>query len=279
MRPSRGSMGAAIAGAAALLFACSKVPTGELGQGEFRYLCAPGQVDTACGDSTLQCDGDPTNGATCHLPDLYAVGARFQIGYAPTTDFGYGTLEGQTNYLIVPASPELASGNGNTIVPLRAGWEALLAMQTGLTSVDDFVHVEFAAIAKLAPSQGSIAVATGESQTVSLTPTAADNSPLAGELACDWTIESSSCIAWLPGGTHQFGGVTVEGVAPGSGTLHVVCGASTADIPLTVTGAGSTGSCDGGTEGGDGAAEGGDAAAEGGDDGGTDGSGDGGGNG
>jgi hypothetical protein len=279
MRPNVVWVGAAVAGAAAGVVACSKVPTGELGQGEFRYLCGPNQVDTACSDSTLACDGDITNGATCHLPDVYAVGARFQIGYAPTTDFGYGTLEGQTNYIVQPASPALARGTGNTITPMRAGWEGLLAMQTGLTSVDDFINVQFAAIAKLTPSVPSIGLATGASQTVTLTPTAADGTALAGELSCEWTIDSPTCIAWLPGGAQQFGGATIEGVAPGSGTLHAVCGAATADIPLTVTGASGGGSCDGGSGGGDGGNDGGDDGADAGGDAGADVTGEGGGNG
>ncbi len=280
--------GAVLAGtvacAAASLFACNHVPTGELGQGEFRYLCAPSQIDTACGDATLQCDGDPANGATCHLPVAYAVGSRFQIGYAPTTDFGYATLENQTNYLIVPASSALAMATGNTIVPRRAGWVALLAEQTGLTTVDDFIHIQLATIAKLPPSLTSIALATGQSQTISLTPVDATGASLAGELECDWSITSGAgCIAWLPNGAHEFGGVVIEGVAPGSGTLHAGCGAATADIPLTVTGASTTGSCDGGTgadAGGDGGSDGGsDAGGDEGGDAGVDAANDGGGNG
>ncbi len=264
MRPGAMLAGAAVVCATVSLLACNKVPTGELGQGEFRYLCAPNQVDSACGDSTLQCDGDPANGATCHLPVAYAVGSRFQIGYAPTTDFGYGTLEGQTNYVIQPASPELASATGNTIVPRRGGWLALLAMQTGLTTVDDFAFVQLAPIAKLTPNLASVTIQTGQSQSLWLTPTDATNAPLAGELECDWTVQTQGgCIAYLPGGT-QFGGVTIEGVAPGSGTIQAACGSMTVSIPLTVTGSGTAGSCDGGVGPGDAGDGGGDAANDGG---------------
>ena len=265
MRPRAVLAGMAVASAAASLFACNKVPTGELGQGEFRYLCAPSQFDTACGDSTLQCDGDPANGATCHLPVAYAVGSRFQIGFAPTSDFGYSTLENQTNYLVVPASPALATATGNTIVPHRAGWLALLAEQTGLTTVDDFIHIQLATVAKLTPSIDSIGLATGQSQTIFLTPVDATGTNLAGELECDWTITSpAGCIAWLPNGTHAFGGVVIEGVAPGSGTLHAACGTNTVDVPVTVTGTSTTGSCDGGTGGDAGGDAGGDVANDGG---------------
>jgi hypothetical protein len=186
--------------AVAPLLACTPVPTGELGQGNFRYLCAPNQADAACwGSTTSDCNGSMDEGGTCNLPTAYAVGARFQIAYAPTTDFGYATLQGLSNYLIVPASPELAVATGNSIVPQRRGFVALFAMETGLSSVDDFIHVQLSDVATIAPAAAAVSLSAGQSQTLSVVPSDANGSQLAGEVKCTWTIAQDGCVVRLAG--------------------------------------------------------------------------------
>ena len=131
-------MGAALAGVA-IGAGCSAHPTGVLGNGEFRYLCAD-SADTACSSA----------GGDTDLPGAIAVGSTFQILYRPNSSSG--SVQGETGYGIVAASPHLASTSGDTIAALHPGYEALLARHVGNTTIDDFVHLRFEAIRKLVVS-------------------------------------------------------------------------------------------------------------------------------
>ena len=136
---------------AACVVACSSQPTGVLGNGEFRYLCGGG-ADQGCAGA----------GSDTDLPGASAVGSTFQIGYTPKSS--EGSVQGESGYEIVAASPRLASTSGDTIAALREGYVALLARHVGDATVDDFVHLHFASIRTLtvSPSASVTVVAGGQ---------------------------------------------------------------------------------------------------------------------
>ncbi|HEY8039860.1 MAG TPA: hypothetical protein VIF15_08715 [Polyangiaceae bacterium] len=236
MRGQRFAWGAAMG--AALVFGCSSSnDSGVLGNGQFRYLCGSLLGDAACtGAGSLSSEVD--------LPSVIAVGATFQIGYAPNNGSG-GTVEGANGYEIVPASDELALASGNTIVAQEGGYVALLARHAGNADVDDFVHLRLSAIQTLQASPSSLTLVAGESQAVVLAAHDARGAPLAGQLACVWQMTSGAGTVALPG-TPSTGRVSVQGVSGGTATLRATCGAASVDVPVTVSG---SGALDGGTDG------------------------------
>jgi hypothetical protein len=217
--------GAAIALALALGCSTQPAPVGVLGNGQFRYLCHSGEVDSACvGGSTSDTD----------LPATIAVGATFAVGYTPSTSGN--TVQGATGYQIVPASSEFAAASGDTIVARRAGYVALLAQHVGNANVDDFVHLRFAQIQSLSANPASVVLAPGEMQTVQISAFDALSALLAGQVACQWQVTSGSSSVAVQGAA--IGGVaTVQAIGGGAATLRATCGPASVDIPITVGGA------------------------------------------
>src|ERR1017187_4202705 len=112
-----------VAAAATLLAlaGCERVPTGELGNGEFQYSCT-GAADSACGSgSSLQ---------SIQLPAQVAVGASFSVTYSPTA-FNDTTVGKSTGYTVGPPPPIRARGSGGVIVPQRQGYAPLPARHNG----------------------------------------------------------------------------------------------------------------------------------------------------
>ncbi len=200
--------------------------TGVLGNGEFRYLC-DGDVDTAC-------SGDETD---TDLPGAIAVGATFQIGYTPHSSIGY--VEGDTGYEIIAASPRLASTSGDTIAALREGYVALLARHVGNATIDDFVHLRFNAIRTLVVTPStSVTVSAGQQATLEVSALDALGAPLAGRLSCQWGVTAgapSIALVGSPIGDSATVMTSAQGSVTG-GSVHVVCGAGSVDVPITVTG-------------------------------------------
>lgn len=233
-----GMAGRALLGAAAAAACgCSSPETGVLGNGEFRYVCA-GSADQACSGLANDTDIDlPANPV--------AVGATFQITYAPNSGNGVSTVEGDNGYAIVPASAAIAAASGNTIKALKKGYVTLFAQRAGVATIDDFVYVKFSPVASIEASPSSVALLAGESQEVSITASDALGAPLAGQIDCQWTVTSGASAVALQATTG--GGATVQGVANGTATLHATCGGASADVQVTVTGG--TTSLDGGANG------------------------------
>jgi hypothetical protein len=225
-----------VAAAATLLAlaACERVPTGELGNGEFQYSCT-GAADSACGSgSSLQ---------SIQLPAQVAVGASFSVSYSPTQN-NDTTVEGSTGYTVVPASPIMAQGSGGVMVAQRQGYVALLARHNGTQNVDDYVHLVLTPIARLVPSSNQVTLSAGDTQTVALRPLDAQGGDLAGQIACAWSITGSAGVVTLEG-SNLGGSVSMEGTGAGTTTVHAVCGGATVDVDVTVRGSLS----DGGTNG------------------------------
>ena len=212
---------------AAMAFACgcSSHPTGVLGNGEFRYLC-DGEADTACTGGEQDTD----------LPGAIAVGSTFQIVYRPNSSSG--TVQGETGYEIVAATPRLASTSADTVAALREGYEALLARHVGNATIDDFVHLRFDSIRTLIANPSSITVAAGGQESIAVEARDALNASLAGRLSCQWTVAAGAPAIGLVG-SPLGGSATVTASAQGgvtAGTVHIVCGAASVDVPITVTG-------------------------------------------
>jgi hypothetical protein len=211
-------------GAMALACGCSSHPTGVLGNGEFRYLC-DGDPDTACssGDSDID------------LPGPIAVGSTFQMAYRPNSSTG--SVEGETGYDIMAASPRLAMTSGDTIAALRAGFVALMAQHVGNSTIDDFVHLEFRSIRTLVVNPPSLSVGAGGQASVTLEAHDDLDANLAGRLRCQWEVATggpSIALVGTPAGGSASVTASEQG---GAGTIHVVCGTASADVPVTVTGA------------------------------------------
>jgi hypothetical protein len=60
--------------------------------------------------------------------------------------------------------------------------------------------------------------------------------PLAGRLACQWTVTAGSSSVTVTA-AGQGGSATVQGLADGQATVHATCGAASLDVPVTVSGA------------------------------------------
>jgi hypothetical protein len=223
MRSTRLARMAAFLAAVTAACGCTQNPTGVLGKGEFRYLC-DGHADVAC-----------TGVETSDLPGAIAVGATFQIGYTPKSSTGY--VQGDTGYEIVAASPRLASTSGDTIAALREGYVALLARQVGNAAIEDFVHLHFGAIRTLVVTP--VTVSAGGQQSIDLQALDALGATLAGRLSCQWEVTQGAPAIGVIAGPPTGGLATVTASAQAdvsAGRVHVVCGAASADVPVTVTG-------------------------------------------
>jgi hypothetical protein len=213
---------------AALAFACgcSSHPTGVLGNGEFRYLC-DGDADGACTSGETDTD----------LPGAIAVGSTFQIAYKPNSSTG-SSVQGETGYEIIAASPRLAATSADTIGALREGYVALLARHVGDATIDDFVHLRFDTIRTLIANPSSVTVGAGGQESIAVEALDALGAPLAGRLSCQWTVTAGAPGIGF-GGSPIGGSATVMAPAQGgvtAGTVHVVCGAASVDVAVTVTG-------------------------------------------
>jgi hypothetical protein len=93
---------------------------GELGNGEFRYICA-GANDAACDQ----------NDEAFLFPEVLAVGGRFALDYEARS--------GPTAR-IEPAAPVVLAESGDVLEFLRAGSSAVLAIRGD--AVVDVVHLE-----------------------------------------------------------------------------------------------------------------------------------------
>jgi hypothetical protein len=243
----------------ALFFGCGPLtPTGQLGNGQFTYVCSPGSVDTACSSATASPEGtvsfeDTADSlGTTTLPHVIAVGAAFTITYSAIVD-GYDSIQGDSGYGVTPASSEIAAPNGDSIIAKRAGYIALLAENSASQTVDDFVLVNLQPIASLAPAQDDVVLAPGSVEQLSVTAEDAAGETLGGRLACAWTFTKGTSALAFQGSTNG-AAVNIQGLADGDATANVTCGGVTAEVAVHVTGTASP--VDGGL--GDGQSDGGD---------------------
>jgi hypothetical protein len=209
---------------AAFLAGCSSADTGVLGNGRFRYVCSAGGSDLGCMASSDQ-----------DLPGAIAVGAKFEIAYAPNSGIG-GVVEGESGYNIIAASSALANTTANTIVALRSGYVALLAEHVGKSTVDDFVHLKFSPIQTLRrPGGNSLTLSAGEAQVISLEPLDPIGAVLAGQIPCQWLAASGPQFVMIdPNAVSR--SASVRGVAGGMATVRATCVNATVDIAVTVRG-------------------------------------------
>lgn len=237
MRRGRIVCGATLA-VSALVAACEANPeNGVLGNGTFAYDCSNGQGDSYCSQGS--------GGGTLPLPNEIAVGAAFTVDYQPNGDIGSPPPGGASSYDITSASSELALSMGNTVVAQRSGYDALLATHSGVSTIDDFVHVEFVNVASITPSASSVQVQVGASQSVWVTPQDSFGTSMAGRLGCTWSVTSGEGVVTVPG-TKEFGAVQVNGVSDGTATVQASCAQASASITVTVSG---TATGDGGVDG------------------------------
>jgi hypothetical protein len=209
------------------------VPTGELGNGQFLYQCTPNSVDPGCSQASPYGDyGDSSVLATTTLPRVIAVGASFVVSYTPID--GDDAIQGDTGYLVTPASTHLATVQGESLVAQRSGYLALLAMSGDGAAVSDFVFVEFAPIASITATAGDVSVSLGSTQALSVSAADAHMDPLAGQLACTWRLVSGGERVSLSGPTDG-ASVGVEGLALGDAKVAVACGAGSTEILVHVT--------------------------------------------
>jgi hypothetical protein len=222
---SRGTVLKAALAALAFSCGCSSHPTGVLGNGEFRYLCGS-DIDTACSAGDTDTD----------LPGAIAVGSTFQIAYRPNSSTG--TVQGDTGYEIVAASPRLASTSADTIAALRQGYVALLARHVGNATIDDFVHLHFDVIRTLNANPSSVTVAAGGQESIAVEAHDALSAPLAGRLSCQWSVAAGGPSIALVGSKAGSSAAVMASAQGGvtAGIVHIVCGAASVDVPVTVTG-------------------------------------------
>jgi hypothetical protein len=228
-------MGGALLAAATATsaLACSLTPTGLLGNGTFTYVC-PSASATAVDPGCPTPDGWPTSAV--------AVGASFQVTYAPVTQNGT-TVEGASFFTVTPASPSLVTVSDGGLVATGSGYEALLAYSG--TVVDDFVFIKIAAIDHLVPSVTAVTLDGNTPQTLTVQPADASGNLLAGQLPCTWSVLTGANAIDLT--TSSPSSVQLQGVTDGSATVRAVCGAAAVDVYVSVSGF-AAGASDGGTE-------------------------------
>jgi hypothetical protein len=224
------------AATATTALACSLVPTptGLLGNGTFTYVCptSAAAVDPGC----------PTPSG---LPEhAVAVGASFQVAYAPLAQNGTTVEEGPSFFSVTPASPSLVSVSAGGLVATGPGYEALLAYSG--TVVDDFVFIQIADIDHLVPSVTPVVLEGNISQTISVQPADASGNILAGQLPCTWSVTAGANVIQLETASVSTS-VWLQGVTDGTATVHAVCGAASVDLNVSVSGFDASAS-DGGTE-------------------------------
>ncbi len=257
-------------GLAALVWSCGpdSTPTGVLGNGQFTYVCPPGNVDVGCNGATdtdgavFTEDAGPSGGGTTNIPKVIAVGAAFSVTYASFS--GTGVVQGASGALVTPASPRLASVSGDQLIARREGYLALLAESSTAGAVEDFIFVRFSPIASVTPTRPAVSIGVGETETLSVTAKDASLEPLAGQLQCKWTASTGAALFDFEGAQT---GASVQIRARVEGTAHVIadCGGVAAEISVDIgPGSGDGGPPDGGGEAGeagsDAGHEGGDAA-------------------
>jgi hypothetical protein len=207
-------------GAAAIVWGCQVTPTGVLGNGGFQYLCTNQEGDSSCSSTT----------DTTSLPGAVAVGAKFQLGYAPKSS-AYTTTQGANGYEVVPASQELALASSNTIVAQRPGYVALLARHVGTATVDDFVFLKLETITSIKTTSASVSLSPGQAGTIEVQAFDKLGAELAGQLACTWKTSDASVVKV----TSTTGlGKLVAGCNGGAATVTATCGAAALDVPVTV---------------------------------------------
>ncbi len=117
---------------------------------------------------------------------------------------------------------------------------ALLARHVGNATIDDFVHLHFDAIRTLVVSPSpSVTVSAGGQESIGLHALDALGAPLAGRLSCQWEVNEGAPTIGFVGGSPTGGAATIMAAAQGGasgGSIHVVCGAASVDVPVTVTG-------------------------------------------
>jgi hypothetical protein len=228
----------------------SPTPTGELGNGQFLYLCPAGNADTGCaaianaGDAGFSLDDaglgagrgyEDAEAGTTTFPKVIAVGSLFTVSYS-VLGSDYTSVQGDTGYgyEVTPASPRLALPTADgSLHALRPGYEALLAATTGVGQVDDFVFVRFANIASLAASSPIVDVAIGGHTGLSVTAKDQDSETLAGRLECAWSTVSGGDAVLFQGSTNG-AAVSVTGVALGEAHVKVSCGPASTEMVVRV---------------------------------------------
>ena len=115
----------------------------------------------------------------------------FQIAYKPNSSSG-SSVQGETGYEIIAASPRLAATSADTIAALREGYVALLARHVGDATIDDFVHLRFDTIRTLIANPSSVTVGAGGQESIAVEARDALGAPLAGRLSCQWTVTAGA---------------------------------------------------------------------------------------
>lgn len=198
---------------------CSGGPTplnGALGQGNFTYVCPPGEAtdpplpspDAHCAESS-----DPS------IPPV-AVGAPFQL------EVNQGMSAAPQ-----PAVASLAQSTPQGWSISQAGWLGFVAWSG--SDVLDFTHVAAEPVAALqfdsmAPG-GPVPV--GGALTLGALPIAADGSVLGGVIACTFAASDASVVS-VTGSGNRFARVTA--LAAGTATVTASCLGAQAQMTLLV---------------------------------------------
>jgi hypothetical protein len=217
-----------IAGALLLGGGCDfeqPVSPGELGNGQFRYVCA-GVTDPACG---------PDGGAD-RFPDVLAVGGRFGLAYEPD--------EGPTPR-VEPVAPSVLGDVDGVLAFLRAGTSAVLAVRGDV--VVDVVHLDAEAVDEVVVQLdvdgawdrggvvGSVELVEGESADLEAVLRDVLDRPLAGSVELHWASADPGVIEIASLQTERR--IAIEAVAAGATEIVITSSAfASTTIPVVVTG-------------------------------------------
>jgi hypothetical protein len=208
------------------LAGCSLGTEGELGRGEFVYVCSTGTDDVEC----------LTAGEERSIPSAVAVGAPLSIRY---------DADGGDIHPVTGASHRHVQAGGGGLVVAVAGPAGILALDVR-GGVYDLVHVISHEVASLellchggllggagecdAPMQ----LEPGDEAMIEAMPLSAWGEALGGRLTYSWEIGDASIASFDSYGGQRI--VEIRGESPGTTALLVSAGGVTSQIEIVVAG-------------------------------------------
>jgi len=191
-----------------LLVACLTPEPGQIGNGNFSYICASSADDAFC-DAT----GNALHRGS--MPQAIAVGSHFSVSYTPNVDQGAAVQSG---------APNIFSAMAGGFDALRAGTGSIIGLQNG--RADDFAYVQFAA-----PTSFEVRQQVGLTSLSLLAVPVAGGAELAGHMTCAWSWQTSNPMVASVTGAGRSASVQIFDYTR-SVDVTVTCGGASGKITI-----------------------------------------------
>jgi hypothetical protein len=195
---------------------------GELGRGDFTYVCA-GSTDALCPEDSAW---------ALAFPQAIALGGAFTLTYEYNAKNAGNPLPS-----LVTASPSRLAGDEGIFTALVPGYTAILAL-SGTSQVIDIIHIRTDAIDHLKWSVGdlgldeALVIEVGQQLSLRAEPQNRQDLRLAGALSYTWTLEDPATLSII--GTASDDRVVLQGLTEGLTKVFVQVGDHIAELPVLV---------------------------------------------